>query len=108
MLYNVLTVLTVVIGALIVYGMLYLILFIGALAVIESGYLASQLGHGVDVTDYLDLVWLAASLGMVAGALGSSFDDEDAIRRATYSRRENERHRLIERHDAADDAAGGG
>lgn len=98
-LYNAFTVVTIGMGALIMYATLYLILLVGAVAVLDGGYFASQLGHPVDFTDYLDLAWLSSSLGTVAGALGSSFDDEEAIRSATYSRRENERHRLIQRLD---------
>ncbi|MEH0111260.1 hypothetical protein V6N00_16220 [Tersicoccus sp. MR15.9] len=98
-LYNAFTVVTIGMGALIMYATLYVILLVGAVAVIDSDYFASQLGHPVNFTDYLDLAWLSSSLGTVAGALGSSFDNEDAIRSATYSRRENERHRLIERLD---------
>ncbi|GGC78763.1 hypothetical protein GCM10011512_01720 [Tersicoccus solisilvae] len=100
-LYNSFTVVTLTLGAMIMYATLFLILLVGALAVIDGGYFTSQLGHPVNVTDYLDLAWLSSSLGTVAGALGSSFDDEQAIRSATYSRRENERHRLIEQLDQA-------
>ncbi|OMH34171.1 hypothetical protein [Tersicoccus sp. Bi-70] len=98
-LYNAFTVVTIGMGAVIMYATLYLILLVGAVAVIDGDYFASQLGHPVNFTDYLDLAWLSSSLGTVAGALGSSFDDEEAIRSATYSRRENERHRLIEHLD---------
>jgi hypothetical protein len=34
---------------------------------------------------------LAASIGIVAGALGSSLEGEDEVRRATYSQREQQR-----------------
>jgi hypothetical protein len=37
---------------------------------------------------------MASSMGLVAGALGSSFDSEDAVRRAAFSRRECERQAL--------------
>jgi hypothetical protein len=47
--------------------------------------------RGVDRPDYAKLVWLAFSVGIVAGALGSSLESEEAIRKATYSKREQER-----------------
>ncbi|OMH23375.1 hypothetical protein BKD30_13420 [Tersicoccus phoenicis] len=99
MLYNTFTGVTIFIGALTMYVMLYLVLLLGALTVIEVGFLSGQLGHPAGWLDYLDIAWLSSSLGTVAGALGSSFDDEEAIRRATYSRRENERHRLMQELD---------
>ena len=59
--------------------------------VIGPGYLQSQLHHRIGWEDYATLVWLASSIGVVAGALGSSLDGEDAVRKAAYSRRERER-----------------
>ena len=53
-------------------------------------------------------MWLAASMGTMAGAVGSSLDDSDRIRNATYSLRE--RHRRSERHEgdgAAEDPTAG-
>ena len=38
-------------------------------------------------------VW--ASLGTFAGAIGSSFDNDDAIREGTYSRREHVRRQIV-------------
>ncbi|WGW11920.1 hypothetical protein LWF01_17815 [Saxibacter everestensis] len=106
-LYNSFTIGTVATGVIIMYLTLYLVLFLAALAVINVDFLASQLGHDADAWDYLSLTWLSASMGAVAGALGSSFDNEEAIRSATYSRRENERHKLIEArdNDSGDDEA---
>jgi hypothetical protein len=45
----------------------------------------------VGVGSYLNLVWLGSSVGIVAGALGSSLEDEETVRKATYRRRERER-----------------
>jgi hypothetical protein len=67
--------------------------------VISAEYLQSQLGHPVNFFDYTKLSWLAASLGTVAGALGSNFDSDEAIREATYSRRQNERRKLTDSYE---------
>ncbi|MEV4051881.1 hypothetical protein AB0J55_11925 [Amycolatopsis sp. NPDC049688] len=48
-------------------------------------------------------MWLATSVGIVAGAVGSSVEDEERVRRATYGRRKRERQqRNRERADEAD------
>jgi heme exporter protein D len=91
LLYNLATVLTLALGVTCIYLLLFGVTLLGAAAVISPDYLHEQLGHPVNMADYLTLVWLASSMGTVAGALGSSLETEDAVRRATYSRREQER-----------------
>jgi hypothetical protein len=93
---NAATVLTIGIGVVSMYLVLWAGLFLVGLVIITADYLQSQLGHPVDLLDYLHLSWLAASLGTLAGALGSNFDSNEAIREATYSLREHERRRLAD------------
>lgn len=90
-LYNAATVLTLLTGVGCMYAMLYLLAFTAAVAVIDVNYLQTQLHHAAGIGDYARLTWLACSMGIVAGALGSSLEGEDAVRRATYSKRERER-----------------
>jgi hypothetical protein len=92
-LYNASTILTLSLGVIFMYGMLYLIALLAAGAVIDAGYLQTQLKlpRSVGIGDYARLVWLSCSMGIVAGALGSNLDGEDAVRQVTYSRRERER-----------------
>lgn len=90
-LYNASTILTLTIGVACMYATLYVLSLLAAAAVIDAGYLHSKIGHPVDIGDYATLVWLACSLGIVAGALGSNLDGEETVRQATYSRREQER-----------------
>lgn len=82
----------VVVTLLMSVSLLYLTLFIGilitGLVVIEAGYLSSVIGEEASFANYLDISWLAASMGTAAGALGSNFDDEADIRRLTHGRRE--------------------
>ncbi len=96
---NASTVITVWLSVALMYVLLWVLLFLVGLAVIEAGYLQSQLGHAVNLLDYLHLSWLAASLGTLAGALGSNFDSDAAIREATYSRREHQRRQLADTYD---------
>lgn len=92
---NIATVITVGIGV----TLSYLMLFVGLLAlstvIADAGYLSSQLEKSAGPRDYLELSWLAASLGTMAGALGANFDSDDAIRQATYSKRWHERREMF-------------
>lgn len=89
--YNAATVLTVFLGVAFMYGALFVFSSAAAAAIIPPGYLQALLHRPVGWGTYATLVWLATSIGTIAGALGSSFETEDAIRRATYSVREQER-----------------
>lgn len=93
-LYNAATVLTLALGVACMYVVLFGIILLGALAVISGDYLQMVLGHPVGLPDYASLVWLSSSLGTIAGALGSGLESEDAVRRAAYSKREQERYTL--------------
>ncbi|WP_235026613.1 hypothetical protein [Dietzia lutea] len=93
---NAATVLTVGTGVGIMYVGLLVAMFLLAIAVMDAGYLESQLGRPVVLLDYVHLAWLSSCLGAFAGALGSNFDDEDAIREATYSLRWHERRKMFD------------
>lgn len=86
-------------------GLMFLVLFAFLLAlglvVVDASQLRSEIMHPVSFFNYPKLAWLAACLGTLAGALGSNFDSDDEIRRATYSKRESERR---ERRDTDDEA----
>jgi uncharacterized membrane protein YidH (DUF202 family) len=90
-LYNASTLLSVGVGVVCMYVVLFALVLIAAITAIDAGYLGFMLRHDADVSDYLTLAWLSTSLGTVAGALGSSFDNEQAVRQATYGRRQRER-----------------
>lgn len=92
---NVSTVITVGVSVLLMYLVLFAVMLTMSLVVVESGYLESQVGRPVGFRQYFDLAWLAASLGIMAGALGSSFDSDDAVREATYSQRFHERRKMF-------------
>ena len=64
-----------------------------ALTLIDPDYFATILHRPASFPDYLKLVWAGSSVGIVAGALGSSLESEEAVRDATYGRRERERRR---------------
>nr|WP_256985180.1 hypothetical protein [Rhodococcus sp. 06-1059B-a] len=86
--YNCATLGTVVTGALCLYAVLFLVVLGSAAVVISPDFLSMQLGRPAALADYLSLAWLAASLGTVAGAVGSSVSDRTDILAATYGHRE--------------------
>ncbi|CCH32556.1 hypothetical protein ABZ816_23545 [Actinosynnema sp. NPDC047251] len=91
LLYNVSTATTLAIGVACMYAILFVLALLAAAVLIDSGYFEQTLGHPVGAGSYLKLVWLCSSVGIVAGALGSSLEDEETVRDATYGRRERER-----------------
>lgn len=95
-LYNMATVCTVVFSAVVLYAGLFLATLTAALIVIEENFLASQLGYPVGLRNYVYLAWLATSMGIFAGALGSSADSYDDVLRATYGYRERLRRQAAE------------
>ncbi|WP_149361826.1 hypothetical protein [Lolliginicoccus suaedae] len=100
--YNLATVLTVGLGVSLMYAGLYIATFVAALIVISWEFLGSTLGEPASLADYAKLAWLSASMGTVAGALGSSAEDTDEIQRAAFANRERERRAAREPDDADD------
>ena len=96
---NVSTVCTIAVGVATMYAVLFAMALLAAVVVIPPEYLGSQLMRDTRVTDYLLIAWLSTSIGTVAGALGSGFADEGAVRQAAYSRREQERRASLDREE---------
>ncbi|MGO2003062.1 hypothetical protein [Arthrobacter rhombi] len=92
--YNAATTGTVFIAVAAMYIGLFIVIYIGGLVVINIDYLGAQLGHQAVAADYLNLAWLSASMGTIAGAVGSSLTDPEIVRQATFSNREYERRQI--------------
>ncbi|MEB3962703.1 hypothetical protein OKJ48_20980 [Streptomyces kunmingensis] len=102
-LYNSVTTLTVLFGVLCMYLLLYVVTLCAAFAAIPTGYLAITLRHNAGFPDLATIAWLSASMGTIAGALGSGLAGEDAVRRAAYSERELERQAQREKEEKRND-----
>jgi hypothetical protein len=84
----------------------YVITLTAVSFLVDGRVLGSQPGHPAGATGYLDLAWPATSVAVVAGAVGSSLESDEAVRAAAYSRREQERPaHLAEAREADDDEA---
>lgn len=90
-LYNASTVLTLALGVGCLYGGLFVVVALAEHFLIDPEYFESTLGHPVGLGDYLGLAWFASSLALVAGALGSGFENEEDVHKAAYGFRERER-----------------
>lgn len=91
LLYNMSTLLTIAICMLALYACLVILILIGSLVVIDPDFMSGVLGHEAAFTNYLDIAWLSAAMGTVAGALGSSFDSSIDLRQITHGQRERQR-----------------
>ena len=77
---NVATVLTLLLGLLFGYVVLYLVVLAAMAVVAPAGLMESTLGHPVGLGDYAAASWLAASLATVAGAIGSGLESDEDVR----------------------------
>lgn len=93
---NASTVCTVGVGVACGYLLLFVAALTEALVVIPGNIMEATVGHPVGLGNYVRVAWLASSMGTVAGALGSGFEDQGAVREAAYSERERERRAEFE------------
>lgn len=100
-LYNAATVATITFGVMCMYALLVAATTAAALVVIPPDYLDSTLKYPTGIAQYLTIAWLSASMGTIAGALGSGLSSERAVRKAAYSERELERRARVESRDDA-------
>ncbi|HEX7350901.1 hypothetical protein [Brachybacterium sp.] len=91
LLYNLSTVLTLLMVGSLLYLALVAVIFLSAVIVIDPDYLAEILQRDASVVRYLDIAWLSAAMGVVAGALGASFDEDADLRTLTHGQRERQR-----------------
>jgi len=87
LLFNIATVVTVVIGVTVLYAALYLLALVAAFWFVVPKVFTSAVGHPASLRDYFQLAWLTCSLAMIGGALGAALETEDAVRDAAYVRR---------------------
>lgn len=91
LLYNLSTVMTLLFCVVALYVALWVFIFVSGLIVIDPAFMASVLGKDIGINNYMAIAWLSASMGVVAGALGSGFDDQVDMRHITMGMRERQR-----------------
>lgn len=91
LLYNTVTLITITLGVLCLYAVLFVVLTgVGALVLVPA-LLSETLHHRPGVTDYLALAWFLTSSAMVGGAFGSGLEDDGTVRKAAYGQRQRDR-----------------
>ncbi|MHA6804567.1 hypothetical protein [Salinifilum ghardaiensis] len=90
-LYNTSTALTLSIGVACLYLGLFLINIAAATFLVPGSVLSSTLQHQEHVSTYINLAWGFTTMGVIAGALGSSLESDRAVRQAAYGYREQQR-----------------
>jgi hypothetical protein len=96
-LYNASTVVTLMAGVLICYAALYVVNLAWAFFVLDPGVMGGYLHRSLGYGDLLVLAWFVASAATVGGGLGSGLESDEAIRAATYSKREEDRRDRLAR-----------
>lgn len=90
--YNASTVVTLLVSVSLLYAALFVGICAAAFVVIDADFMTQTLGRASSPRNYLNIAWLSASMGTVAGALGSSFDNDVDVRNLTQGRRQRMRY----------------
>ena len=95
--YNSTTLVTLSLITLINYVILYLLLIISITLFVPVELFNSWTSAQAQFTfsNYMRLIWFVSSLGLLAGAMGSTVENEEKIRRITYSYRQYHRYKKL-------------
>ena len=91
MYYNLSTVLTLLITVIVLYATLVVLILLGGLVVIDPAFMTQQIQQEASFTNYLDIAWLSAAMGVVAGGIGASFDTDADVQKLTHGQRMRQR-----------------
>jgi uncharacterized membrane protein len=90
-LFNLATSVTVGLAVLSLYLAMFAVDLLAAAVLIPPGAMRREVGHGVEVGEYVRLAWLVASMATIGGALGSLVESDIAVQNAAQRRREDSR-----------------
>lgn len=91
MYYNLSTVLTLLVSVVALYAILVVLILFGSLVVIDPEFMGHQIQQKAAFANYLDIAWLSAAMGVVAGGIGASFDSDVDVQRLTHGQRMRQR-----------------
>jgi hypothetical protein len=84
-LFNAVTVITVVIGVIALYLILFVLTVVVSFLLLPADQIARQLNHPVHAGTLLAIAWLTASIATVGGALGAGLEKSSRIREVAYT-----------------------
>jgi uncharacterized membrane protein len=87
LMFNAATALTIALGIVWLYAVLFAVALVSAGLVLSAGVLEHGVGHAAAAGDYVKLAWLTASLATIGGALAAGLEDDHAVRQAAYGYR---------------------
>ena len=77
---NAATALTLLLGLLFSYLVLYVAVLAVMALVVPERFMTSNLGHPAGVGDYVGAAWFATSMATVVGAIGSGLESDEEVR----------------------------
>ncbi len=101
-LFNTATTMTILLGVLALYGALFLISAVCAVALVPGDLFSSQTRSSADLPHLLELAWFTTSLATLAGALGSLTESDLSVREAAYGYHPDDRVEEAEEPDDED------
>jgi len=98
---NAATVITLLLGVLAMAAMLFVVNLTAAALLISGDVLVQFTDGEVTPGAYLRIGWLTSAAAIIAGAIGSGFESDEAVREAVYSFRERQRRAAAEEAEEA-------
>lgn len=99
LLYNITTLITLIIAISLFYIILTILFFVTAFILVDPSLYANQMQmpSPPDFLNYLQLSLTTAAIGTITGGVGVGLEDEDNIRQTTYGYRQRERYDVLKR-----------
>jgi hypothetical protein len=76
---NAATALTLLLGLLFAYLVLYAVVLAAMALVVPDRFMTTSLGHATGIEDYAAAAWFAASMATVVGAIGSGLESDEEV-----------------------------
>ncbi len=94
-LYNLTTILTLLIAVSAYYLAVYILFLATSLVLIPPDFLGNvlELDQSATLMNYLKIAWFAASLSTMTGAIGVGLENENTVRDSTYGYRQRSRYK---------------